>query len=808
MRPIRLELEGFTSFREKTEVDFEGADLFVLVGPTGSGKSSLIDAMTFALYGSVPRYQDKSLIHPVISQGKLEARVRFDFSIGDTAYTAVRVVRRQKRKEQWGAVAKEVRLESGGEVLAGSAKELAREVKRLIGLDFPQFTTCVVLPQGEFARFLQETGAERQDLLKELLRLHVYDRMARAARSREAEAKTRGEVLGAKLDELGFATSEAKRAEAKHLRALEKLSKAVETAQADLTRLSAELQTHEKAAQQSTSAARTLAELALPRGIDLLGKQSQEASEELKQKSAAGVTAQAALDAAEAARAALESDPLVLRAQREAHLERVKQQARLEDATAEEAKATSVAESASQKQQAAGEDLDGARDEVAAIGRANAAHLLAAQLAAGEPCPVCRRELDEAPHHDDPPGLEAAQKRAERASAVKQKADAAAQSAAAALGAAKQKLRGVTDRIAELDASLEKAPSLDAVDAELASIAAADEKLTAARASLKKAQSEERQASKQLEELGVRVRAARNQFADARDQLAASRPATADPELWRPPPADDDDLLGSWQALLEWAAARRAELLAQAESASADASAAAVQQEEKLAELTAACERCEVRVRDHRHAEAVAAEMARSSSELERIEEAIERARVARSERAAAKKQAEVAGALARHLRANAFERWLLQEAFDELVSAGSARLFELSGGDYSFAADDKLDFQIVDHRNADETRSAKTLSGGETFLASLALALTLGEQVAGLAAEGAAALESMFLDEGFGTLDSDTLDTVASCIEDLGARGRMVGLVTHVRELAERVPVQFRVTRTASGSSVERVQR
>jgi exonuclease SbcC len=139
-----------------------------------------------------------------------------------------------------------------------------------------------------------------------------------------------------------------------------------------------------------------------------------------------------------------------------------------------------------------------------------------------------------------------------------------------------------------------------------------------------------------------------------------------------------------------------------------------------------------------------------------------------------------VAAALGCHLRANAFERWLLKEAFEQLVEAGSLRLCELSSGDYSFAVDDKLDFQIIDHRNANERRSARTLSGGETFLASLALALTLAEQIAGLAADGAAPLESMFLDEGFGTLDSDTLDTVASCIEELGARGHMVGLVTH----------------------------
>jgi exonuclease SbcC len=83
---------------------------------------------------------------------------------------------------------------------------------------------------------------------------------------------------------------------------------------------------------------------------------------------------------------------------------------------------------------------------------------------------------------------------------------------------------------------------------------------------------------------------------------------------------------------------------------------------------------------------------------------------------------------------------------------------------------------------------------------------LTLAEQVSNLAAQGAARIESMFLDEGFGSLDSDALDTVATAITELGARGRMVGLITHVADLAERVPVQYRVAKGPRTSTIERV--
>ena len=89
-----------------------------------------------------------------------------------------------------------------------------------------------------------------------------------------------------------------------------------------------------------------------------------------------------------------------------------------------------------------------------------------------------------------------------------------------------------------------------------------------------------------------------------------------------------------------------------------------------------------------------------------------------------------------------------------------------------------------------------KTLSGGETFQASLALALALSEQLSTLAAGGRTTLDSIFLDEGFGTLDPDALEVVASTLENLAQGNRMVGVVTHVAALAERVPVRFEVTR------------
>jgi exonuclease SbcC len=129
----------------------------------------------------------------------------------------------------------------------------------------------------------------------------------------------------------------------------------------------------------------------------------------------------------------------------------------------------------------------------------------------------------------------------------------------------------------------------------------------------------------------------------------------------------------------------------------------------------------------------------------------------------------------------------------------------ELSAGQYELDRDERNELVVIDHADAGARRPVHTLSGGETFQASLALALALSRQVIGLSA-GMRDLNSMFLDEGFGTLDEDTLETVAATLERLaGGSGRMVGVVTHVPALAERVPVRFVVSRAAGTSALRK---
>jgi DNA repair protein SbcC/Rad50 len=206
MRPLRLSITNFTCFREPAvELDFAALNLFAITGPTGSGKSSLLDAMIFALYGRVPRMGARGLSE-LIALGHDRMAVVFDFRIGSRIFRIARTGRRR------GAT--EVQLDevtaSGDLPIAGNVRDTEEHVVRLLGLPYDAFTQAVVLPQGQFARFLQSVPGQRREILRELLRLQIYERMRTLATQQRNESATRVELLERQLTEdFGGATTEA-----------------------------------------------------------------------------------------------------------------------------------------------------------------------------------------------------------------------------------------------------------------------------------------------------------------------------------------------------------------------------------------------------------------------------------------------------------------------------------------------------------------------------------------------------------------------------------------------------------------------
>ncbi|HZT97575.1 MAG TPA: SMC family ATPase [Chloroflexota bacterium] len=160
---------------------------------------------------------------------------------------------------------------------------------------------------------------------------------------------------------------------------------------------------------------------------------------------------------------------------------------------------------------------------------------------------------------------------------------------------------------------------------------------------------------------------------------------------------------------------------------------------------------------------------------------------------------------LGQELKSDRFIQYVLGESMRTLSALATAELKTITGGRYSIEPDESS-FQVVDHENADERRTVATLSGGETFLASLALALALSGSVRDLAGNVAAArVDSMFIDEGFGALDAETLDTAVDALERLAGDHRMIGVISHVPALAERIPAGLAVTKVGTSSTISR---
>ncbi len=785
MRPVRVTMVGFGIFADEVTVDFDGVDVFALVGPTGSGKSTIIDAICFALYGSVPRHDDRRAVAGAVHVLASEAKVALEFEVGGVRYVAVRVIRRDAKGR---ASTRDARLEAvDGDVLAGSAREMEPAVVALLGLDFEQFTRAVVLPQGEFARFLHDKPAARQDLLKQLLGLDVYERMMQRARALAATREAAVAHDRARVVQLAGATPEARVAAESRAGELEAAAGRWETVRSTLAEANGRASAADRDAAAATARVDALSALAVPEGVTEVADRLSTVDAEVRAASAAVAAAVTALTAADAALAAL--------GPREAMTRVLADHERASRLDRELAAARDAAKLAAESRAAAVDAATAADAHMESLRTANAAWTVRAHLVAGEPCPVCEQAVAAVPTGEAPEAWAGARDAARAARAEADECTAAALRAEVACTRLEDEFAEVRDRLAD-------APDAEAARSALARFDELAAAVTAARANEQTARTREAEARHAAENLAVARRAAREHYRAARDALAAVGLA---------PPAETDALADDWAALVEFGAAARPEHREAAAAASAAASTARAEVQRHVATLAEEATALELTVASDVTVDGLvtAARIAagRARDETARLEaDLAERARL-EAGIGDQQDEAAVAAALAGLLDARHFEQWLVAEALARLVDAASARFLELSAGRFSFAfTEGARDLLVVDHGQGDEQRSVRTLSGGETFQASLALALALSDELADAAAGRAARLESIFLDEGFGTLDAETLETVAATIENLGAVDRMVGIVTHVPELAARMPVQYRVARHGRSSTVERI--
>ena len=812
MRPLELTIRNFRSYAgDDATFEFRGRGLVGIVGPIGSGKSSLLDAIAFALYGRTPTVASgtKSLIH----QRRDRATVSLRFGIGDEVWEVTRALRR-KGQSQHGLhrLADDTDDAAKLEEFVMEA-EVNAKIVELLGLEFGGFSRSIMLAQGRFAEFLTARPADRDKVLKGVFGYDRLDEMRTAAKELAAAGATQVEALTLRLEAADSLAARIEQAVADLAQLNERLEQ-LQKAEAAIGDLDARIAEGDRVATHSAGKLDQFADISqqLPTPVVIaeLLDTAREAADNRARLADALESAQAKLRATEQELASLDPGAIRQRIDVITKLDAVHRQLAEQHAAAAARVAAAAQEfesvaarhrNAQQAASAAEGNVTAARQLHAAaetaldkatvarhhMHRADMANTLRRSIDVGGECPVCSQEVDEVPVVD---------------AVAMDEAEAAVTSAGEALVEARTSLENATQQAGEVAAELKAATEALERSTREVDAAAAAEKSLAAKVDKATSELEESTADGDAATLRERLDSAEGALADARKQVDAARNAH-DGSIRAATEADK----GLNQLRLVAADAGRrlgVELPALDELESLEAAATSIRTRlhndiemtrtaRKAAEEDAAGALAERRSK----LEALGVEsdfpaaLAKAQADVEARQKILEEQRTELASTSDLRRQRKGAVAsqtryttIASELTDSRFVRYVLDEEKQELAALGSDHFERLSSGRYRFS--EGGEFHVVDLTAADATRRADSLSGGETFLASLALALALAEMVA----RGGGRLDAFFLDEGFGSLDPEHLDLAMEGIERLAAddSNRLVLVVSHVPDMRHRI--------------------
>ena len=876
MKPIQLVLSAFGPYVERTVIDFSALGeegLFLIAGDTGAGKTTIFDAISFALYGEASGGKEKrksKSFHSDYVSDQTETYVELTFRHRGETWWIRRNLEYQRpaKKKKDGmetttrqAADAQMRNEDTGEEIL-RMDDVNRRVRELLGLTQDQFTQTVMIAQGDFLKILTASSDDRKKLFRDLFHTNLYvdlqSRLQEKNRACADEQKALEQVI---LSAEGKIDPEAEFAEREIL-----LSYCGQIQHTDaLCALLARLIEQEKAAQEQARAQKKEA-------ADQIGALIAAVTEgervnrdfadwESKKARLAALTAgQGEIDAQRAALAAarraqqLETDEaLMRRTRRDMDAQRAalsEAQAALEQAE----KALPEAETRMKEAESRGgeihallaqakqmEDclpvlgeverlkaaLDTQKRELQRLtetsSRAQAAYtaaqnsyylsqagLLARELKAGQPCPVCGSTAHPCPAQITPEtvtrqALEQAAQR--RETAEKAQSDAATRLAAnqAALDEREDRLRalkiGADETQQRLAARIDAAHQAAAdrqreIDAARSAYQALDKRKTAAQSAVDAAQ-------KQLAALEKDLRAQTEAFEQKRaahgfeDEVSYRLAKRTNADIERL-----DREIRNYDEQKRTLAAQTHEL------------------EDRLSgrqrtDLTALQNRRAAALDRQAKAENAEKAMVRKLTLHESADREIRQANAAIQKKRGKWQIIQelytcCAGIAAGNPRAKlTFEAYVQQYYFRFVVAAANKRLTRLTDGMFTLrvmreaanrVSQSGLDLEVLD-RSTGQARDVSTLSGGESFLASLALALGLSDAVQ--SQSGQIRMDAMFIDEGFGSLDENALRSSIDVLLELADGKRLIGIISHVQELEERIDKQIVVTKTPNGSTV-----
>lgn len=876
MKPIQLVLSAFGPYVERTVIDFSALGeegLFLIAGDTGAGKTTIFDAISFALYGEASGGKEKrksKSFHSDYVSDQTETYVELTFRHRGETWWIRRNLEYQRpaKKKKDGmetttrqAADAQMRNEDTGEEIL-RMDDVNRRVRELLGLTQDQFTQTVMIAQGDFLKILTASSDDRKKLFRDLFHTNLYvdlqSRLQEKNRACADEQKALEQVI---LSAEGKIDPEAEFAEREIL-----LSYCGQIQHTDaLLALLARLIEQEKAAQEQARAQKKEA-------ADQIGALIAAVTEgervnrdfadwESKRARLAALTAgQGEIDAQRAALAAarraqqLETDEALMRrtrrdmdAQRAALSEAQATLKQAEKALPETETRMKEAESRggeihallaqakqledclpvlgeverlkaaldTQKRELQRLTADSSRAQAAYTAAQNSyylsqAGLLARELKTGQPCPVCGSTAHPCPAQITPEtvtrqALEQAAQR--RETAEKAQSDAATRLAAnrAALDEREDRLRalkiGADETQQRLAARIDAAHRAAAdrqreIDEARSAYQALDKRKTAAQSAVDAAQKQLAALEKDLRmqtEAFEQKRAAHG-FEDEASYRLAKR-TNADIERL-------DREIRNFDEQKRTIAAQTHEL------------------EDKLSgrqrtDLTALQNRRAAALDRQAKAENAEKAMVRKLTLHESAEREIRQANAAIQKKRGKWQIIQelytcCAGIAAGNPRAKlTFEAYVQQYYFRFVVAAANKRLTRLTDGMFTLrvmreaanrVSQSGLDLEVLD-RSTGQARDVSTLSGGESFLASLALALGLSDAVQ--SQSGQIRMDAMFIDEGFGSLDENALRSSIDVLLELADGKRLIGIISHVQELEERIDKQIVVTKTPNGSTV-----
>jgi DNA repair protein SbcC/Rad50 len=224
MKILRLHFRNLHSLRGDTMLDFSVAPLattglFAITGDTGAGKSTILDAMTLALYGRMPRSGATALPDEALTHGENECFAELEFLAKNKKYRAKWSLRKVKsRKEDNNnvkidrEVAEQIAHTSDFKILTAKVSEVSKEVERITSLDYERFTRSVLLAQGDFATFLKAKESERSELLERITGIEIYSTLSKAAFEELKKEKEALEQLQREKNSLSILSEQAENA--------------------------------------------------------------------------------------------------------------------------------------------------------------------------------------------------------------------------------------------------------------------------------------------------------------------------------------------------------------------------------------------------------------------------------------------------------------------------------------------------------------------------------------------------------------------------------------------------------------------